>query len=70
MGSWHWEFWAWPLPPPGPLAFVCEWPAHGISLTRHEIDAGVLLHAAETVETLWDEPGPAGGGSSWVRLGG
>ncbi len=25
-----WRWWAWPLPPAGPLEFVCEWPALGI----------------------------------------
>jgi len=69
MGSWQWDFWLWPLPPPGPLSFVCEWPAKGIPLTRHEIDAGVVLEAARTVETLWDEPGPTGGGTTWTTLG-
>jgi hypothetical protein len=24
-----WRWWAWPLPPPGPMEFVCEWPALG-----------------------------------------
>ena len=28
----------WPLPPIGPLFFVCEWPAAGIPLTRVEVD--------------------------------
>src|SRR5579884_2314559 len=27
---WHQSEWVWPLPPPGPLAFVCQWPAAGI----------------------------------------
>jgi hypothetical protein len=35
-----------PLPPPGPLAFVCAWPARGIPETRVEIDAGLVLEAA------------------------
>jgi hypothetical protein len=35
-----------PLPPPGPLAFVCAWPALGIPETRVEIDAGLILDAA------------------------
>jgi hypothetical protein len=28
---WESSFWLWPLPPPGPLAFVVEWPAKGSS---------------------------------------
>ena len=35
-----------PLPPPGPLAFVCAWPARGIPETRVEVDAGLVLDAA------------------------
>jgi hypothetical protein len=48
-------YWVWPLPPEGPLAFVCEWPANNIPLTRVEIDAGVILQAATRVEELWPE---------------
>jgi hypothetical protein len=29
-GRWHQSLWVWPLPPPGRLLFVCEWPAAGI----------------------------------------
>ena len=28
------EFWVWPLPPPIPVAFVCEWPRYGIPDSR------------------------------------
>jgi hypothetical protein len=35
-----------PLPPPGPLAFVCAWAGRGIPETRVEIDAGLILDAA------------------------
>jgi hypothetical protein len=59
-GAWDVEYWLWPLPPPGPLAFVCEWPARGIALTRAEIDAAIVRDAAESAETLW--PSPPGGG--------
>ena len=33
-GSTHSQFfrwWAWPLPPPGPLEFICQWPMYEIS---------------------------------------
>jgi hypothetical protein len=33
------RWWAWPLPPAGPLEFVCEWPAFGIAESRTGIDA-------------------------------
>jgi hypothetical protein len=45
-GRWRQDSWVWPLPPSGPVGFVCEWPAAGIPLGRHEIDAQVLLDAA------------------------
>ena len=35
-----------PLPPTGPLAFVCAWPGRDIPETRVEIDAGLVLDAA------------------------
>ena len=50
LGNW----WVTPLPPPGPLAFVCEWPAAGIALTRVEIDASAVLDAAVHAVTLWE----------------
>jgi hypothetical protein len=36
------EWWAWPVPDAGVIAFVCEWPAYGISETRGEVDATQL----------------------------
>lgn len=56
-GDDHYEqrYWVWPLPPEGPLAFVCEWPARNIPLTRHEIDASVIREAAGRAERLWAE---------------
>ena len=48
-------YWVWPLPPAGPLAFVCEWPALGIPLTRREIDSGPIRAAAAKATPLWDE---------------
>ena len=51
------RFWAWPLPPPGPLAFVCEWPKYGVLLTRHEIDAALIREAATRAIELWPESG-------------
>jgi hypothetical protein len=62
--SWQMNWWIWPLPPPGPLALVCEWPAQGIELTRHELDATQLLEAARRVEPLWPDGDPSGG-SGW-----
>ena len=66
-GDWDAKYWVWPLPPEGPLAFVCEWPAKGIPLTREEIDAGLVLAAASRAEKLWDDAGgtPSGGWTSY-----
>lgn len=45
-GQWQHSFWIWPLPPPGPLEFVCEWPAAEIPQTRSELDAAAIIGAA------------------------
>jgi hypothetical protein len=52
-GNWRQSLWVWPLPPPGRLTFVCEWPAAGIALTRHEIDAQLVLDAATRAEVIF-----------------
>ncbi len=51
-------YWAWPLPPPGALTFVCEWPKFGVALTRQEMDAQLLITAASRSVELWPDPGP------------
>jgi hypothetical protein len=48
--------WIYGLPPPGPLAFVCAWPARGIPESRVEIDAGLVLEAAALSAPIWPEP--------------
>jgi hypothetical protein len=63
---WESDFWLWPLPPPGPLAFVAEWPAEGIELTRHEVDAAPILEASRRSEVLWPEQPPGGG--AWTSF--
>jgi hypothetical protein len=54
-GQWHQEQWAWPLPPPGSLAFVCEWPAVGIEVTRTEVDARAILDASARAQVIFDQ---------------
>ena len=50
-------YWVWPLPPPGPLAIVCEWPVYAIGESRIEIDAAVILDASARAIQLWpDDP--------------
>ena len=46
-------YWVSPMPPLGVVALVVEWPAAGISLVRHEIDAQVMLDAAERARSLF-----------------
>lgn len=55
-------FWVWPLPPAGPLVFVCEWPKYRIALTRKEIDAGLIRDAAKLAIELWPVQEPQAGG--------
>jgi hypothetical protein len=52
---WSQSLWLWPLPPKGPLTFVCEWPALGITLSRAEIDTALLHEAAARSRTVWDD---------------
>jgi hypothetical protein len=47
------ELWVWPLPPPGPVAFVCEWPKYRILETRVEVDAGSIRDAAKKATEIW-----------------
>lgn len=45
--------WLWPLPPPGPIEFVGEWGARGVSESRFVLDATALLSRASEVRSLW-----------------
>lgn len=49
------RWWAWPLPPAGPLEFVCEWPAFDIGESRARTDAQLILDAARRSTQLWPE---------------
>ena len=68
-GNWETQFWVWPLPPEGPLAFVCEWPAREIPLTRLEVDAALVREAAAQAEILWELDRGGSSGGSWVSYG-
>jgi len=66
--SWNQGFWVWPLPPPGALAFVCEWPAADIAHTRVEIDAQAVIDAAGRATVVFPgQPEPERG---WTSSGG
>jgi hypothetical protein len=54
-GHWQWGQWVWPLPPEGPLAFVCEWPVADIPETRNEIDSSPIRDAAPAAVILWPD---------------
>ena len=49
------RWWAWPLPPKGPLDFVCEWSPHRIAESRAALDAQLILDAADRAIRLWPE---------------
>jgi hypothetical protein len=57
-GTSHYQlsrWWAWPLPPSGPLEFICQWPTLGTGETRVGIDAQLILDAARRSVRLWPE---------------
>lgn len=55
--GWDMDYRARPLPPPGPLAFICDWPARGIRSARAEVDGAEVLRAADAAVPLWsDDP--------------
>ncbi len=54
-GNWRQSIWIWPLPPAGSLTFVCEWPEANIELTRHEIDAQLILDAATRAQAIFPD---------------
>lgn len=66
-GSWRQDFWCWPLPKAGTLAFVCEWRAARIPVSRCEVEAQQLLDAsAAALELFPNQPG-IGRIGTWTR---
>jgi hypothetical protein len=49
------EYWVWPLPTRGTLSFVCEWPAYDIAETRVDIDAQLVIDAADRAQPVWPD---------------
>ncbi|KHD75281.1 hypothetical protein MB27_23755 [Actinoplanes utahensis] len=47
------QHWVHPLPPPGPVTFVIEWPAYGITETRATLDGTLIRTAATQAISLW-----------------
>jgi hypothetical protein len=57
---WQQELWVWPLPPPGEVAFVVEWPETDIPETWTRLDAGPIVAAAARATAVWPEDLPPG----------
>ena len=68
-GRWRQDFWVWPLPPTGPVGFVCEWPAAGLALTRQEVDAKTFLHAAARARSVFPDEPTSHPGGTWSSYG-
>lgn len=51
--GWHGSFWVWPLPPPGRLEFLCEWPDAEIPLTAAELDSAAIVEAASRAQKVF-----------------
>ncbi len=64
--SWRQHMWVWPLPPPGPVAFVCEWPTVKIPLSRAELDAQTILDAAGRAQVIFPEPDHSSSEGNWT----
>jgi hypothetical protein len=47
------DFWLSPVPPAGPLTFVCRWPGFGITESQTEVDASQIAAALDRVQILW-----------------
>lgn len=70
--TWRQGFWCEPLPPPGPMALVCEWPDFLVPETSIEIDATTIAEAGPQALALWPDDAalPENGESSPRRRGG
>jgi hypothetical protein len=51
----HQGYWISPLPPPGLVGLVCEWPAVEIGVARQEINAQLILDAAENARAMFGD---------------
>jgi hypothetical protein len=47
------DYWLWPLPPPGALTVVLQWPHLGIEQTTSRIDADQIVAAATRAQPIW-----------------
>jgi len=51
----HDGLWLHPLPPPGLINFVTQWPSGGIKETHTTIDADMILSLASAARPLWND---------------
>jgi hypothetical protein len=51
--GWRSPHWLWGLPPPGRLTFVCRWAAGQNPAAGAEIDARLVLEAADRATAVW-----------------
>jgi hypothetical protein len=49
----------WPLPPPGPLTIVVQWPDQELPETSTELDGAAIRHAASEAIEIWSDLPPA-----------
>ena len=52
-GRWSYKVWVSPLPPEGPVTFVCEWPAFDIEETYRELDGRRFIDAAANAKPIF-----------------
>jgi hypothetical protein len=55
-GRWSYDVWVQPLPPPGPVTFMCEWAPMGITEARHEIEGQRFRDAAARARRIFPDP--------------
>lgn len=53
LGTFHWDYWLFPLPSGETMTLACAWPAYGIGETHIELDAAPLWAASRQTKTLW-----------------
>jgi hypothetical protein len=53
--EYHDGLWLHPLPPPGSIDFVTQWPSGGIEETHTTIDGDMILSLASAVRPLWND---------------
>jgi hypothetical protein len=50
------RFWAWPLPPSGPIRLRCSWPRAGVGESEALMEGEAIRLAAERAVLLWPDP--------------